>query len=80
MNPSSVTDEIIAVFRAIDSEQEQAITPATTFEELGIDSLVLIEFAVALQRKFGVQVTDEEIAAVESFAATADLVATKSRR
>jgi acyl carrier protein len=75
---SRLSDTVIAIFRAVEPFAEDEITAETTFDELGIDSLVLIEFAVALQKRFGVPVTDEEITAVASLGATAALVEAKS--
>jgi acyl carrier protein len=53
------------------------IAPGTEFTDLGLDSLVLVELAVIMQREFGVAVTDEELAERGSVAAAADLVAEK---
>jgi acyl carrier protein len=53
------------------------ITANTEFETLGLDSLVLVELAVILEREFGVGVTDEELIDGGSFGGVADLVAAK---
>jgi acyl carrier protein len=50
------------------------ITPDTVFDELDFDSLVLVELAVILQREFGVEVTDDELAESETVGRATALV------
>jgi acyl carrier protein len=49
----------------------------TTFESLDIDSLVLVELAVLLERRFGVQVPEGELTAEQTIAEAAALVDAK---
>lgn len=54
-----------------------AITPDTRFEELDFDSLVLVEFTLALQRKFGVELAEGELQAEQTIGEVAALLASK---
>jgi acyl carrier protein len=40
---------------------EEEITPQTDFNDAGLDSLVMLEISVMLERKHGVRITDEEL-------------------
>lgn len=46
----------------------------TEFDELGVDSLVLVELALVIQREFGVRVTDEELVSSRTLGGAADIV------
>lgn len=54
-----------------------AVTPAATFESLEVDSLVLIELAVVLQSRLGVDVADGELVVTQTIAQAAELVSAK---
>jgi len=51
------------------------IGPAWTFKELSIDSLVIIELALALEEEFGVPISDGEIHDLMTIGDAADLIA-----
>jgi propionyl-CoA carboxylase beta chain len=53
------------------------IRPEATFEELDLDSLDLVEFALAAEEELGVRITDEE---AEQLATLADALSCSSRR
>jgi acyl carrier protein len=53
------------------------IEAGTTFESLDIDSLVLVELAVILESRFGVQVPEGELAPHQTIAEAAALVDAK---
>ena len=54
---ASVVDVLATRFR-IPGEK---VTPGSSFEDLGLDSLAQIEFASALEKRLGVEITDEEL-------------------
>ncbi|MCD0448633.1 acyl carrier protein [Actinocorallia sp. API 0066] len=54
-----------------------SITADTTFESLDLDSLVLVEFSVALTRRYGVEVDDDELAEAGSVTGTLELLRSK---
>ncbi|WP_068754208.1 acyl carrier protein [Thermobifida cellulosilytica] len=49
----------------------------TAFDSLDLDSLALVELSVQLTKKFGVEVTDDELFTAGSVARVAELLATK---
>jgi acyl carrier protein len=50
------------------------LPPAATLEELGLDSMDYVTLAIALQKEFGVEVDDEELAPASSIADTVRLL------
>ncbi|MEV5754665.1 acyl carrier protein [Actinoallomurus sp. NPDC052308] len=58
----SVAERIIAVMAENLQVAAAVITPATVFDDLELDSLVLVELSVILRREFGVEVSDDELA------------------
>lgn len=72
----SVIERITVILR----DQFDAVPPEggvnadTEFEELGVDSLVLVELSLVLQREFGVPVTEEELVASGTLGGAAALV------
>jgi acyl carrier protein len=49
----------------------------TTFESLEIDSLVLIEISVILERRFGVRIRDDELESTQTIGEAAAVVDAK---
>ncbi|MCW8100315.1 acyl carrier protein [Streptomyces tauricus] len=41
------------------------ITPDSTLDDLGLDSLATVEFALALEKDFDVEISDDEVADLE---------------
>lgn len=70
----SVAERIIAVMAENLQMAAAGITPATVFDDLEFDSLVLVELAVILQREFGVEVSDDELAESKTVGNAAALV------
>lgn len=54
-----------------------SITGDTRFADLGFDSLVIVELALVLDKRFGVALQDGELAESMTLAAAADLLAAK---
>lgn len=46
--------------------KEDEITMESTFEDLGADSLDIVEFIMAIEDEYDIQVADEEVEKVES--------------
>ncbi len=55
----------------------EALRPDNTLEDVGFDSLAVIELALALQEGFGIPVRDDELSTSDSLARVAALVADK---
>jgi acyl carrier protein len=56
---------------------EEDITPEATFEDLDLDSLDLVEFALAAEEELGVRITDEEAEDLETLQDTVKLLESK---
>lgn len=50
------------------------IAPDSTLEDLGLDSLASVEFALALERGIGVEITDDEVVELERLDRIVELV------
>jgi acyl carrier protein len=53
------------------------IRPQATFEELDLDSLDLVEFALAAEEELGVRISDDEAAELETLDETVKLLEAK---
>jgi acyl carrier protein len=60
IDANDVTEKIIAIL-VENFEFEGEFTANTPFEEAGIDSLVMLEIAVALERGYQVRFTEDEL-------------------
>lgn len=56
---------------------EEDISPAATFADLDLDSLDLVEFALAAEEELGVRISDEEAEQLESLNDTVQLLEQK---
>jgi acyl carrier protein len=72
--PETTAERVIRVIVATqhyDAAKAASITPASTFEELGIDSLDGIQIVFALENEFDVSIPDD---AAKSIRGIADIV------
>ncbi len=53
------------------------VTPQATFEDLDLDSLDLVEFALAAEEELGVRISDEEAESLETLEDTVQLLESK---
>lgn len=58
----------------------EAVSPEATFEDLDLDSLDLVEFALAAEEELGVRIEDEEAEGLESLGATVKLLEDKGAK
>lgn len=56
------------------------ITPQSTFEELDLDSLDLVEFALAAEEDLGVRISDEEAEQLTTLDDTVQLLEAKGAK
>jgi acyl carrier protein len=56
---------------------EEEISPAATFSDLDLDSLDLVEFALAAEEELGVRITDEEAEQLDTLDDTVKLLEQK---
>lgn len=53
-----ITNEVFAV--SFEIEPERLVPEANIFQDLGLDSLDTVDLVVAIQKRFGVKVRDDE--------------------
>lgn len=73
----AVYDKVVALLVENFGVSEDEVTPDTTFEELDLDSLDLVEFSTAAEEELGVRVTDEEAAELSTIGDAARLLESK---
>lgn len=59
---------------------EEEISPGATFEDLDLDSLDLVEFALAAEDELGVRITDEEAEQLDTLDDTVKLLEEKGAK
>jgi len=58
----------------------EELAPEQTFEDLGLDSLILVELSLVLTKQLGVPLADDELYPELTLADTAQLLADKQAR
>ncbi len=53
-------DKIIAILREYKQDESLAITETSTFSELGLDSLDIVELVMHVEEEFGVSIETSE--------------------
>ncbi len=59
---------------------EDDISPAATFEDLDLDSLDLVEFALAAEEDLGVRISDDEAEQLKTLSDTVALLEAKGAK
>ncbi|MFC4032356.1 phosphopantetheine-binding protein [Streptomyces polygonati] len=82
MSTSQTTVDVIRelLMKTFDVFGTEEIDLGATFESLDVDSLVLVELAVVLERRFGVRVPEGELSAEQTIGEAAALVDAKRGR
>ena len=70
---TEVLDEIREQLEAIKVPGAKDATPDNTWAELDVDSLDLVELVKALEDKFGITISDDDLKPIESVGAAIDL-------
>lgn len=75
-------DEVLATLRDVAVEilsvEADAVTPDATFkDDLGADSLDLVEVVMALEEKLDISIPEEDLADIKTVGQAADLVLDK---
>ena len=60
--------------------EEEEVSPEATFEDLDLDSLDLVEFALAAEDELGVRISDEEAEQLETLNDTVKLLEEKGAK
>lgn len=58
----------------------EAVSPEATFEDLDLDSLDLVEFALAAEEELGVRIEDEEAEGLDTLGAAVKLLEDKGAK
>lgn len=69
LDPAEVTDRIVAVVKNFDQVDPSKVTPSTKFaEDLGLDSLDIVEVVMAIEDEFAIEIPDQEADKILSIA------------
>lgn len=68
-----VLEEIREQLEAIKVPDAREATPDNTWADLDVDSLDLVELVKALEDKFGITISDDDLKPIESVGAAIDL-------
>jgi acyl carrier protein len=78
MPTQQTVDHILDILRTKYGYTPEELGPDTAFEELGFDSLVFIELAVALENDFGFPLSESDVAATGSAIELAGVLDTRT--
>ena len=77
MDQAEVTERIISVVKNFDQVDPNKVTPETKFvEDLGLDSLDVVEVVMAIEDEFAVEIPDIEADKISSIAEAIDYIST----
>jgi acyl carrier protein len=65
---NDLTDRVISVIAKTQRIPKEKITPQSTFEELGLDSLDSVNILFALEEEFQISIPDEDTREIRSVA------------
>lgn len=74
---SSVYDRVTTILVDNFGVDQEAVSPEATFEDLDLDSLDLVEFALAAEEELGVRIEDEEAEGLQTLGAAVKLLEDK---
>jgi acyl carrier protein len=71
---STLTEQLMALLTTKVGVLETDLRPEATYDELDLDSLVLIEFALIIKKEYGVTLKEGELTPDFTVAQTAELL------
>ena len=77
---SAVYDKVKHILVEKFGVEESEISPSATFSDLDLDSLDLVEFALAAEEELGVRITDEEAEQLDTLDDTVKLLEEKGAK
>ena len=72
-----VEREIAAIVADVAEIDADDVVPEGTLADIGVDSLMAVEIAVDVERRFGIQFHEVELKRVQSFRSLVDLTRSK---
>jgi len=70
-----VTDRVLSVVKNFDQVDPTKVSPETKFaEDLGLDSLDVVEVVMAIEDEFAIEIPDTEADAIASIADAVDYI------
>ena len=72
-----VEREIAAIVAEVAEIDADDVAPEGTLADIGVDSLMAVEIAVDVERRFGIQFHEVELKRVQSFRSLVDLTRSK---
>ncbi|MET7736979.1 acyl carrier protein [Streptomyces sp. NPDC005402] len=77
MNSQAVAESIVTVLTD-NFDLDQDVTPATRFSEIDLDSLIMLELSVIIERKYGIKIAEDELVEAGSVAGVVALMESRS--
>lgn len=71
---TALENRITRIIASISSKDEGMISPAMKLDDLGLESLDIVEIAVEMEAEFGFAVSDEDMAKLQTVADVFDLI------
>ncbi|WP_327068084.1 acyl carrier protein [Kitasatospora sp. NBC_01250] len=78
MSTTQIVEKVIELLQVKYGYGTDEVTATTDFEELGFDSLVFVELAVALESDYGVPLSEAEVAETTTVQELAELIEAKT--
>lgn len=78
MEEKEITEKLIAVIKEkLGVEENKIVASASYVEDLGADSLALVDIAMALEDEFGMEIPDEDIEKIKTVGDTINYIKEK---
>jgi acyl carrier protein len=74
---SSVESEVRAIVCEVAELEPAQVTPTGTLADLGVDSLLQVEIAVEVERRYGFRFSEDELKRLSSFGSLVELTQAK---
>jgi NADH dehydrogenase (ubiquinone) 1 alpha/beta subcomplex 1 len=77
LDPAEVTERILSVVKNFDQVDKTKVTPETKFaEDLGLDSLDIVEIVMAIEDEFAIEIPDQEADKIATIADAISYIST----
>lgn len=77
LDAAEVTERILTVVKNFDQVDPAKVSPETKFaDDLGLDSLDIVEVVMAIEDEFAVEIPDQEADKISSIAEAVDYIST----